>query len=119
MKKITLIACFCIATYGGFAQSQNLHAPVSGYQIPVYAWIQTDPIRDTICFYWNAAEVAAVVTSTVTAFNTKLPITVYTYTATPLNHISAAPYSICVTADTSIYVKVGTLSDSARWFKAR
>ncbi len=119
MKKITIVIAFLISGLASFGQSQNLHAPVSGYQIPVYAWIQTDPTRDTICFYWNAAEVAAVVTSTVTAFNTKLPITVYTYTATPLNHVSAAPYSICVTRDTGLYIKVGTLSDSANWFKAR
>ncbi len=116
-----------------FGQSVNGHAPVKGYTIPVFAWISTESSTpDTLGWYLNRAEVATTINdsllanayswataSSVNAVSTRIPINVYTYSVSPLNHISAAPYSICVTADTSIYVKVGTLSDSARWFKAR
>ena len=146
MKQIIIMLLVAISTTS-YGQSQNNHAAVSGYTIPVYAWIDksvTPP--DTIMWYWNSAEVltninasAATVTAlipinnnqlyngagygtaaSVTTVSNRIPISINTYSTTPLNHVSAAPHSICVDyGDTSIFVKVGSLSDSANWFKAR
>ena len=95
---------------------------------------------DTLQWFWNEAEVKSAISSvsgnvpvvvhdsvvsnsqgfsTTSFVNGKVPMTIYTYSTTPLYHISAPVNSLCAdVTDTSWFIKVlGT--DSANWFKVR
>ncbi len=140
-KLICLFGLVCSFGTVGFCQSvTNQNSGISyPRDITPYAIINQST-GDTVSWFWNRAEVQSYVSGLGlnTTANTKVLINdslvansqgfaysssisavhIYTFASTPLNHISAPKYSICITADTGIYIKVLGI-DSAGWFKAR
>lgn len=123
MKKVVFSIVFLLSWFSGFSQSvTNVSSGVKyPRNITPYAIIDFQH-GDTLSWYWNKSETKSYITglglATTSSVNSKLPITVYTNSVTPLYHISAPVYSICVTKDTGIYIKVLGI-DSSGWFKDR
>ena len=119
MKNLILFAAIILVSVSSNAQSTASVAatPVynstttSGKTSPCWMFIENGNTNDA----WQAP-----VWDTVGAYvQCVKPITMYTYSVTPLYVISAPVGSIClVTGDTSVYLKLST-SDSANWYKIK
>lgn len=117
MKKIFLFLILCISFVPLFGQIYNPSGQ-NAYGIPVFGY------KSNSTGLWLSKVPDSTGVQTIIGLNTPTfaygSMKIYTADTTPLYNISAPPFSLCADRkDTSWYIKVGTLSDSAKWYKVR